>query len=179
MLIRLAKMDDLAALEKLIAQSVRLLSVEFYTSEQIESALVHVFGVDTQLIADGTYFVAEAEDQLVGCGGWSKRKTLFGGDQAKALEADSLLNPEDESARIRAFFVHPNWARRGIGSLIMKTCEAAAIDAGFKTLELAATYPGVPLYRVFGFEAIEHFGVSMPNGIELPIVKMRKQIIQI
>src|SRR5438132_13022679 len=111
--IRLATMNEIPALEQLIAASVRSLSIGYYSPTQIESALVHVFGIDTQLITDGTYFVAELDGQLVGCGGWSRRKTLFGGDQMKAVE-DNLLDPKIEPARIRAFFVHPDFARRGI-----------------------------------------------------------------
>src|SRR5205085_5395002 len=118
-----------------------------------ESALVNVFGVDTQLIIDGTYYVAELDGRVVGGGGWSKRKTLYGGDQTKAAE-DPLLDPETEPARIRAFFIHPDYARRGIGGRIIETCEQAAREAGFTSIELAATLPGEPLYKAFGYQAI-------------------------
>ncbi len=125
--IRPATLTDVPDLEQLIHESVAHLSGDYYSAEQIASALRHVFGVDTQLILDGTYFVVEVEAQIVGSGGWSKRKTLFGGDQMKTSDSgsnatDALLNPAIEAARIRAFYVHPSWARRGIGSLILTTC---------------------------------------------------------
>jgi N-acetylglutamate synthase-like GNAT family acetyltransferase len=173
--IRQATADDIPALEQLIYESVRGLSVDYYSSEQIESALIHIFGIDTQLISDGTYYVAEAGDQLVGCGGWSKRKTLFGGDQAKE-KVDSLLNPETEPARIRAFFVHPNWARRGIGKQIIDVCERAAGKAHFKEMEMAATMPGEPMYKACGYEVAERFQAELPEGLKLPLARMRKQL---
>src|SRR5919197_91177 len=148
--IRTATNQDIPALEDLISNSVRNLSKEHYTEQQIEGALIYIFGVDTQLIADETFYVAETAGLIVGCGGWSKRKTLFGGDQAKAGE-DSTLDPEVEPARIRAFFVHPAWARRGVGTLILNACEEAAIKAGFSELELVATLPGEPFYMSFGY----------------------------
>ena len=176
MRVRPAKIEEVAELEQLIAASVRGLSAEYYSSEQIESALIHVFGIDTQLILDGTYFVAEIENQIVGCGGWSKRKTLFGGDQAKRNE-DNLLDPKIDAARIRAFFIHPDFARRGIGKQIIDACESAAKFAGFQQLELAATLPGEPLYRAVGCEVIERFDLSFPNGVLLPLVRMGKSLI--
>ncbi len=171
--IRQANQDDIPVLEQLIPESVRALSAGYYTPQQIESAIVHIFGVDSQLIADGTYYVAECEGQLVGCGGWSKRKTLFGGDQMKDAE-DALLDPLVDAARIRAFFVHPDWTRKGIGRRIIQTCEAAAQQAGFTRLELAATLPGVPLYGAVGYQAMERFDVPMPDGETLPIIRMVK-----
>jgi GNAT superfamily N-acetyltransferase len=173
--IRPAIMSEVAVLEQLIAASVRGLSVNYYSPEQIESALIHVFGIDTQLIADGTYFVAELGGQIVGCGGWSKRKTLFGGDQAKAGE-DNLLDPANESARIRAFFIHPDFARRGIGKRIIEACEQAAAAAGFRQLEMAATLPGEPMYRAVGYEVMERFDLPFPNGVVLPLVRMGKPL---
>ncbi|MFN7931318.1 MAG: GNAT family N-acetyltransferase [Blastocatellia bacterium] len=171
--LRLAVMEEVPALEQLIAASVRGLSEGYYTAAQIESALVHVFGVDTQLITDGTYFVAELAGQPVGCGGWSRRKTLFGGDQTKTAE-DNLLNPQTEPARIRAFFVHPDFARRGIGRQIIEACEQAAQAAGFRQLELAATLPGEPLYRAVGYDAIERWEHQLADGVVLPLVRMGK-----
>ncbi len=173
--IRSATMAEVPALEQLIAASVRVLSVDYYSSEQIESALVHVFGVDTQLIADGTYFAAELDGQIVGCGGWSKRKTLFGGDQAKAGE-DNLLDPKTEPARIRAFFIHPNFARRGIGKQIIEACETAAKRAGFQQLEMAATLPGEPMYLAVGYQVMERWTHRLADGVELPLVRMGKSI---
>ena len=166
-------MAEVPALEELIAASVRTLSVGYYSSEQIESALIHVFGVDTQLIADGTYFAAELDGQLVGCGGWSKRKTLFGGDQAKA-GTDNLLDPKKEPARIRAFFVHPDFARQGIGKQIIEACDQAAAAAGFRRLELAATLPGEPLYLAVGYEVMERWTHQLAGGVGLPLVRMGK-----
>ena len=176
--IRLAEPRDIPLLQELIAASVRGLQAADYSAEQLESALRTVYGVDTQLIADGTYFAAEEtettnEPLLVGCGGWSKRKTLYGGDQYAQRE-DSLLNPADDAAKIRAFFIHPDWARRGIGSLILDACEIAAEAAGFCRLEMGATLTGVPFYRVKGYVELETTEVPLENGLMLPIVRMEK-----
>jgi len=171
--IRVASPNDVLTLNALIDDSVRRLSIGYYTPQQIDSALQHMFGVDTQLVKDGTYYVAEAEGQVVGCGGWSQRSTLFGGDQSKATE-DPLVNPMHEAGRIRAFFVHPQWARRGIGRAIVAVCEKSAYDAGFRRLELAATLPGEPLYHALGYQATERFVTDFPNGEHLPIVRMHK-----
>lgn len=173
--IRTATSEDISALERLIEESVRALSVGFYTPQQIESSLQYVFGVDTQLIEDGTYFVVEADGLLAGCGGWSKRKTLYGGDKVKT-EEDDLLDPKTQPSRIRAFFVHPNFARRGIGRLLLDACEQAARQAGFSALELAATMPGEPLYAACGFHIIERIEVELPDGELVPIARMGKAI---
>ena len=146
----------------------------YYSSEQIEGALGTVFGVDTQLILDQTYFVAENNHQIVGWGGWSKRKTLYGGDSGKNNPQDSLLNPDSDSAKIRAFFVHPAWARRGIGSQIMRVGELAAERAGFKEVEMIATLAGEPFYTKFDYQVIERFEISLPNSQFLPVVRMFK-----
>ncbi len=172
--LRLATPEDIPALDQLMRRSVRSLSAGYYTERQIELSLIHVFGIDTQIVADGTYFVAEANGQIAGCGGWSKRRTLYGGDQAKEGE-DSLLDPATEPARIRAFFVDPDFARKGIGRQIIEACEAAARAAGFTHLELGATLPGVPLYAKLGYNPIEHIEHPMPEGEVLPIVRMGKQ----
>jgi predicted N-acetyltransferase YhbS len=174
--LRLATMTDIPALEELILASVTALSAEHYTSEQIRSALKHVFGVDTQLIADETYFVAEIGGQLAGSGGWSKRTTLFGGDQSKAGSIDSLLDPVTEAARIRAFYVHPRWSRRGIGSRILTACEDAARAAGFSRIELVATLPGEPLYAARGYEKAEPMQLKTPDGESLPAFRMTKSL---
>jgi len=170
---RLAVFDDIPQLNEMIAQSVRGLSAGYYTPQQIESAIKYVFGVDTQLVADGTYYVALIDDTIVGCGGWSKRNTLYGGDQHKEVE-DPLLDPAVDAARIRAFFVHPGYARRGIGTHIINVCEAAARENGFTSFELGATLPGVPLYTAMGYAAIERIDAPLPDGELLGIVKMRK-----
>ena len=173
--VRVATADDLPAIRELIPSSVRRLSVGFYTPEQIESSIRYVFGPDTQLIADGTYFVAEAEGEIVACGGWSWRRTLYGGDQMKAGD-DPPLDPAHEAARIRAFFVHPAWARRGIASAIMKACVDAASAAGFRRLALMSTLPGEPLYRAFGFMPGERIIDTLPDGIGVPFVPMEREI---
>ncbi len=173
--IRLAVFDDLPALRALIPSSVRALSLDHYTEAQIESAIRFVFGPDTQLIADGTYFVAEAGHEIVGCGGWSRRRTLYGGDQSKEGE-DERLDPTHEPARIRAFFVHPDWARRGIGSRLLAACVRAAREAGFHRLELMATGPGEPLYRAFGFEVVERVHPLLPDGVHVPFARMTRAI---
>jgi GNAT superfamily N-acetyltransferase len=171
--IRLATADDLPALKELIPLSARGLSRGFYTDQQTESAIRYVFGPDSRLIADGTYFAAEDEGALAGCGGWSRRRTLFGGDQMKGAE-DPLLDPATEAARIRAFFVHPSFARRGVGSAILGACMDAARAAGFRRMELASTLPGVPLYEAFGFEKREPIEVPLPDGVVLPVIRMER-----
>jgi GNAT superfamily N-acetyltransferase len=179
--IRTAVPADIPALTVLIDASVRGLQAQDYTPEQLEGALRSVVGVDRQLIADETYFVAEASDDgsaapvIAGCGGWSKRKTLFGGDQYARRE-DNLLDPKRDAAKIRAFFVHPAWARRGIGSMILEACEGAAKSAGFTRFEMGATLTGVPLYRARGYEELERVEVMMPGGIPFPIVRMAKSL---
>ena len=174
--LRQATMADIPALEELIRASVTALGAEHYTSEQITSALTHVFGVDTQLIADGTYFVAEIESQLAGSGGWSKRTTLFGGDQSKADTLDPLLDPAAEAARIRAFYVHPRWSRRGVGSRILMACEDAARASGFSRVELVATLPGEPLYAARGYKKAEAMQLETPDGEALPAFRMTKSL---
>lgn len=174
---RLATLDDLPALRILIHASVRGLSGGVYTPEQIESGLRHVFGPDTQLIVDGTYFVIDGGDAktLIAAGGWSRRRTLYGGDQHKS-EVDSVLDPLRDAARIRAFFVHPDWARRGLGRRLFEACVAAVSNAGFRRLELGATLPGLPLYRSLGFIAGAREDVALPDGVVLPIVRMSREI---
>ena len=174
--IRLATMADIPALEELIRESVSVLSAEYYNSRQIASALLHVFGVDTQLILDGTYFVAEIDGELAGSGGWSKRATLFGGDQSKSDHLDPLLDPATEAARIRAFYVHPRWARKGVGSRILNACEDAARLAGFSRIELVATLPGEPLYTAKGYEKAGAMQIETPDGESLPAFRMTKAL---
>jgi GNAT superfamily N-acetyltransferase len=216
--IRNARLDEVDTLAELIKASVRGLQANDYSQRELEGAIESVYGVDTQLIQDGTYFVAEAvadegvvpdadddddgdahmdgdggvelgvdreaalEDKgesiaapiTVACGGWSKRKTLYGADHFTGRE-DTLLDPKTDPAKIRAFFVHPEWARRGIGTLILEKCEAAAQSAGFKSFEMGATLTGVPMYKARGYEPIEDLTVPLKNGESLAIVKMRKR----
>jgi GNAT superfamily N-acetyltransferase len=179
--IRLAGARDVPGLRGLIEASVLGLQGNDYSAAQVERALGTVYGVDTQLIADGSYFAAEGLEEvtgvavLVGCGGWSRRKTLYGGDQFAGRE-DSLLEPVTDAAKIRAFFVHPGWARRGIGGMILEACEAAAWAAGFRRLEMGATLTGVPFYRAKGYVELEGAEVALGEGMTLPIVRMGKSI---
>jgi GNAT superfamily N-acetyltransferase len=174
--LRLARSDDVPALEALIPLSARALQAGTYSPAQIEGALGTVFAVDRQLIADGTYFVAERDSEMIGCGGWSQRKTLFGGDRGRSPLSDPLLDPKRDAARIRAFFVHPAFARRGVGRLLMSACERAAADAGFHAMELVATLAGEPLYAAFAFRAVERYDVALANGLSLPVVRMAKPL---
>src|SRR5712675_284095 len=175
--LRLATRADEPALQVLIESSVRGLQKNDYTPEQIDGSLGTLLGLDTQLVADGTYFVAEAKAAcariIVGCGGWSHRKTLFGSDHAPVREND-FLDPATDAARIRAFFIHPDWARRGIGTRILEACESAARAAGFSRFEMGATLTGVPLYLARGYHILERFEVPLHNGAALPIVRMAK-----
>ncbi len=177
--LRKATSADIPRLREVIEASVRGLQANDYSPAQIEGALRSVYGVDTQLIADGTYYVAEIAESgkptIVACGGWSKRKTLYGGDQFAARE-DSLLDPTCDAAKIRAFFVHPDWARRGIGGMILDACEKSAIAAGFSSLEMGATLSGVPFYRAKGYKEIEKQSAPLANGEVLPIVRMARQV---
>uniref|UniRef100_Q01V52 Acetyltransferase, GNAT family n=1 Tax=Solibacter usitatus (strain Ellin6076) TaxID=234267 RepID=Q01V52_SOLUE len=173
--LRKAVPEDVGSLRALIDRSVRGLQAGDYTASQIEESLRSVYGVDTQLIADGTYFVVEQDGAIVGCGGWSKRKTLYGGDQFDGRE-DSLLDPVCDAAKIRAFFVDPAWARRGIGAMLLEACEGTAVAAGFRRLEMGATLTGVAFYRAKGYRSAEEIGVAMPNGESLRIVRMWKAV---
>jgi GNAT superfamily N-acetyltransferase len=171
--LRTAVLADVPTLNRLIDASVRGLQAGDYTAAQIDGALRAVYGADTQLIEDRTYFVVEAEGSIVGCGGWSRRRTLYGGDQFVNRE-DSLLDPAREAAKIRAFFVHPGWARRGIGTMILEACEKAAAAAGFTRLEMGATLSGVAFYGAKGYTSCERLSVSLPEGLSMPIVRMQK-----
>jgi GNAT superfamily N-acetyltransferase len=178
--IRAATPADVPVLHALIEASVRGLQANDYTPAQIEGALGTVLGLDTQLIADETYFVVEAANSsgkktVVACGGWSKRKTLFGSDHAAVREPE-LLDPRSDAAKIRAFFVHPDWARRGIGTLLLETCESAAEAAGFSRFEMGSTLTGVPLYKLRGYQVIEPMDIPLGNGEFLPVIRMAKSV---
>jgi GNAT superfamily N-acetyltransferase len=175
MLPRLATRDDVPAINALISRSARELSIGFYTPAQIEAAVVHVFGVDTQLLTDQTYYVIDSSDGLAAAGGWSARRTLFGGDQTKTAE-DPRLDPMVDAARIRAFFVDPRWARRGLGTALYHACADAARAAGFQTLELMATAPGEPLYERLGFRVLERVELPLPPDVVLPLARMARSI---
>lgn len=171
---RLARPGERAELEALITLSVETLQAAHYNAEQRAAAMGPVFGVDAQLIADGTYFAVESpQGEIIGCGGWSKRQSLYGGREAAAGPAPELV-PGRDPARVRAFFVHPAWARQGIGSAILRACEEALTQAGFTDASLAATLPGVPLYAARGYVETERFDITLPNGLPLPCVRMVK-----
>jgi GNAT superfamily N-acetyltransferase len=196
--IRPALPADVPVLRDLINSSVRRLQAQDYSPAQIDSALRTVFGVDSQLVADGTYLLAEtvpalnssasespstAAPVIVACGGWSKRKTLYGGDRWKDLQNedlqnkdrhDDLLDPRSDAAKIRAFFVHPDWARRGIGTLVLDACENAARAAGFTRFEMGATLTGVKLFQKRGYAEIERIEVPLEGAITLPVIHMAK-----
>jgi GNAT superfamily N-acetyltransferase len=174
--LRLACDSDIPALEALIEHSVRELQASDYSAAQMDGALGSVFGVDRQLISDQTYFVVEEDGAIIACGGWSKRTSLFGSDAARAAE-DTPLDPLQDAARIRAFFVHPEHARRGLGRAILLACESAIRAARFRSIQLVATLPGVPFYRAFDYLTDERYEVSLANGLSLPVVRMSKNLL--
>jgi GNAT superfamily N-acetyltransferase len=183
---RIATAADIPVLRSLIEQSVRKLQAQDYTPEQLEAALRTVFGVDSQLIADETYLVAEVlqtagsgnmagiNPAIAGCGGWSKRRTLYGGDRWRERQ-DDLLDPGKDAAKIRAFFIHPDWARRGVGTVILTACENAARAAGFSRFEMGATLTGEKFFRERGYVALERIEIPLERSVTLPIVHMVKQ----
>jgi GNAT superfamily N-acetyltransferase len=171
--IRKATLADVPAIKPLIATSARILGAGDYTAEQIEAALLGAWGVDTEIIRDETYFVGEVDNELILCGGWSRRATLFGGDAYDQRES-RLLDPRREAARIRAFFVDPNWARRGLGSRLLTLCEREARAAGFVVAELVATLPGERLYARHGYVATGRRSDTLPGGVSIASVPMRR-----
>lgn len=173
--VRPARHADIPELQALIHRSARTLSVGFYTPQEAEAAIRYVFGVDSTLVDDGTYLVVEEAGVIVGCGGWSTRRTLYGGDQRR-MGTGARLTPGVDAARIRAFFVDPTHARRGIGRLLLEECEAAARTAGYTELQLMATLPGVPLYAAYGFTEIESVTDHLPDGTPLRFVRMGRPI---
>lgn len=174
--LRKATLDDRSFLERLIAESARGLSHGDYTEAQVEAALTGAFGVDSELIRDGTYFVAESEGRIVGCGGWSRRRTLFGGDAQPGRRSDPL-DPARDSARIRAFFVHPGSARSGVGRAILERCEAEARAHGFRSAELLATLPGERFYRALGYAGRERVEHRLDDRVTIDFVPMRKELV--
>ena len=173
MILRAATLADVPAIELLIETSVRTLQANDYSPEQLEASLGTVYGVDRQLIEDGTYFVVEHQDQLAGCGGWSFRRTLFGADANKGRD-NAELRPGHDAARIRAFFVSPNAARNGIGTRILQACEDAGAARGFTAFELAGTLTGVPFYALHGYREQHRFAAEARGGVVLEFVAMRK-----
>lgn len=173
--LRTARPDERETLEALIARSARGLSGADYSPAQIEAAITHVFGVDSELVTDGTYFVAEEAGAAIACGGWSRRRTLFGGDRYAARQS-GLLDPACEPAKIRAFFVDPAQARKGVGRALLHHCEAQARQHGFMRIEMMATLPGVKFYRATGYEDREPFLQETPEGITIPFLRMEKML---
>ncbi len=171
--LRPATLDQAAFLERLIERSVRVLQANDYTPAQMDGAVGTVLGLDRQLIRDGTYFIAERNGRIVGCGGWSHRRTLFGADAVPTRDNAGLV-PGVDAAKIRAFFIEPDCARQGIGTAILQACEAAALAAGFTAFEMGATLTGVALYLRHGYTIDERLAVPLPNGEKLPIVRMSK-----
>lgn len=171
---RLAELDDVPALRALMQAAISELLKPFLDSEQV-AASFHVMGLDTQLIRDGTYFCIECEGRIAGCGGWSRRATLFGGDHSQGRDA-ALLDPAREPARVRAMYTHPDFVRQGVGRLILSLCEGAAAKEGFLRTELAATLAGEPLYRACGYADIEQFTADTPSGVPVPLIRMGKRL---
>jgi N-acetylglutamate synthase-like GNAT family acetyltransferase len=172
---RLANVEDIPAIEQLIALSARGLCVSKYSAAQVEAALGTAWGCDSELIRDGTYFVAEVAGELVACGGWGRRRTLFGGDAQPGRVSD-LLNPHQDAARIRAFFVRPDWARRGLGRQILERCESEAQAHGFRAVELLATLTGERFYQRFGYTGEATVEYPIPGGEVIRFVPMRKPL---
>ena len=171
---RLATLSDLPELTTLMAASIRTLVGAFLDAARVEASF-DFMGLDTQLIEDGTYFVVECEKRIVGCGGWSRRATLFGGDHTQGRDA-RLLDPATEPARVRAMYTHPDFVRRGIGRLVLSLCQTAALREGFRSLELMATVAGEPLYRACGFTIIERITLPTSKGLTVPGARMAKRI---
>jgi N-acetylglutamate synthase-like GNAT family acetyltransferase len=174
-MLRIANKNDIEPLTELIKESARGLSKHDYTTKQIETAIHYIFGVDTDLLEDQTYYVIEEHGIYLACGGWSKRKTLCGGNQYDGREA-GFLNPQTDAAKIRAFFVNPKHARQGLGSRLLKYCEQQAQVYGFSRVEMMATLPGVKLYKTFGYTQVEKKDLLFPNGVSLNFIHMNKNL---
>jgi len=172
---RVATTDDIPELTSIMHASIGKLQDKFLTPEQVQASF-ELMGMDTQLIEDGTYYAILCGDEIVGCGGWSRRETLYGANHTKGRNP-RLLDPATEAARIRAMYTHPNWARRGIGRMIMDLCEGKARDEGFKTCQLMATLSGEPLYRVCGYTPVVYEDVPTSLGVSVPLIKMEKSLV--
>jgi N-acetylglutamate synthase-like GNAT family acetyltransferase len=173
LVLRVARLEDIPTLKELITASVRGLQNSEYSPAQIEGALGTIYGTDRTMISDGTFFVIEHGTAIVGCGGWSRRRTAFGSDDSPVKD-DSFLDPKNNPAKIRGFFVHPDYARQGIGTQILTACEHAAGNGGFTRFELVSTLTGVPLYTRHGYVEVERVVLTLPNGEAYPAVRMRK-----
>jgi GNAT superfamily N-acetyltransferase len=172
---RLATPDDLPALKALMDAAISKLQTPFLNPAQV-AASRSVMGLDTRLVSDGTYFLVEADGALAGCGGWSRRATLYGGDHSAALRDDRLLDPATDPARLRAMYTHPDFVRRGVGRLVVNLCEAAARGAGFTRMELMGTLAGVPLYEQCGYSVLDRTASAPVDGVTVPLVRMGKAL---
>ena len=172
---RIAVPDDIDALREVMRRSIERLQDEFLSAEQV-AASHKVMGLDAQLVADGTYFVVESNGRIAGCGGWSWRSTLYGGDESVVPRAPRALDPATEPARIRAMYTDPDFSRRGVGKLVLSLCEKAARDAGFRTATMMATMAGVPLYRACGYTEVEPPTIASIDGVDVPLVRMEKSL---
>jgi GNAT superfamily N-acetyltransferase len=177
--LRRARLDDVPLLTRLMEQSIRVLQAPDYSPAQIESGLRFIYGIDTLLIEDGTYFIAQNDGEVVGCGGWSRRRMLYGGNQRRDSGDGSdteVLDPATDAARIRAFFVRPDWARRGIGRMLLEASEKAACAEGFQRFELVATNTGLPLYAACGYTVAEPVSTVLPDGVPMSGYRMTKSV---
>jgi GNAT superfamily N-acetyltransferase len=172
---RLARTDDLEALREVMRRSIEALQSGFLTPEQVVASH-HVMGLDSQLIRDGTYFMVERDGRIAGCGGWSWRSTLYGGDESMVSREPEALDPATDAARIRAMYTDPDFARQGVGRIVMSLCEGAAIQAGFKKATMMATMAGVPLYEACGYVQVEPVLSAPVDGIRVPLVRMEKPL---
>jgi len=172
---RLATPDDIPALKDLMAAAISELQAAFLNDAQV-AASRSVMGLDTRLVSDGTYFLVEEDGRLAGCGGWSRRATLYGGDHSASLRDDRLLDPATEPARLRAMYTHPAFVRRGVGRLVVSLCEAAARDAGFTRMELMGTLAGEPLYVRCGYAPLERVESAPVDGVSVPLVRMGRAL---
>jgi GNAT superfamily N-acetyltransferase len=172
---RLATLDDLAALREVMRRSIATLQTGFLTPEQVRVSHA-VMGLDTQLIKDGTYFVVERDGCIAGCGGWSWRSTLYGGDESMVSREPEALDPATDAARVRAMYTDPDFARQGVGRMVIALCEDAARNAGFKRATMMATMAGVPLYEACGYVQMEPVLSAPVDGIRVPLVRMEKPL---
>ena len=175
--LRKATVDELAEISVLISESVRGLAKGYYNDQQIELSVTSVFGIDRQLIEDETYFVAEIDGRIVGCGGWSRRRTLYGASIYEESRDSTFLDPSIDAAKIRAFFIHPEAARKGIGRAILNACEDEARNLGFRFAEMMSTLPGVPLYSACGYSGDERIKIPVGEGVTIDCIKMKKELV--
>ncbi len=172
---RLAQLEDIAALRAMMRRSIEQLQSDFLTPEQVRAS--HgLMGLDSQLVRDQTYFIVEKQGRIAGCGGWSWRATLFGGDDSVVEREPAPLDPMTDAARIRAMYTDPAFARQGVGTLIMELCERAAGACGFRRMEMMATLAGVPLYQARGYVPIEHLAPAPIDGVAVPMIRMARDL---